>query len=63
MRPEYRTISDLRGGLNDSVPPDQLADNETPASQNLAYRDKVLSVDFGLVPIGSREEIMGQSVL
>ena len=54
MRPEYRTISDLRGGLNDSVPPDQLADNETPASQNLAYRDKVLSVDFGLVPIGSR---------
>lgn len=53
LRPEYKTISDLRGGLNDSIPPDQLADNETPASQNLAYRDKVLSVDFGLAPIGS----------
>lgn len=53
IRPSYKIVRDLRGGLNTSKPPDQIADNESPDCLNVTYLNKALAVDFGLTRLGS----------
>lgn len=52
IRSTYKFVRDLRGGINISIPPDQLADNESPDMLNLVYTQRVLAVDSGLTPFG-----------
>jgi len=52
LRPDYKTVVDISGGVNYSKPPDQLADRESPDMLNLVYLNKVLCVDFGFRKIG-----------
>ena len=53
IRPDYKVIRDLRGGINTSQPPDQIADNEAALASNLTYMNRVLCVDFGVAAAGS----------
>lgn len=53
IRPDYKIITDISGGLNVSRPPDQIADNESPDLLNLVYVNRVMCVDFGFKAFGS----------
>lgn len=54
IKPDYKIILDISGGMNTNRPPDQLDDRESPDMLNLVYVNKVLSVDFGVRPLGSK---------
>jgi len=54
IRPDYKIVLDIDGGLNTNRPPDQLDDSESQDMQNLVYVNKVLCVDFGVKLLGSR---------
>jgi hypothetical protein len=52
--PSYKVLPNLGGGLNLSMPPDQIADNQTPDAKNVVFLNGVLQVDTGLVSFGNR---------
>lgn len=56
IKPDTKLILDLSGGLNTSRPPDQVEDRDSPEMKNLVYMHKVLCVDFGFRPLGSKVE-------
>ena len=58
IRPAYKVVKDLAGGLNVSRPPDQIEDNESPDMLNLVYAMRVLSVDTGFNLFGGK--VLGQ---
>jgi len=53
VKPDYKLVLDVSGGLNTSRPPDQVDDRDSPDMENLVYVNKVLCVDFGFKPWGS----------
>ena len=52
IRPEFKVILDVSGGLNTGRPPDQVDDKESPDCLNVAYMNNVLCVDFGFKTLG-----------
>ena len=58
LRPTYKVVKDLAGGLNVSCPPDQVGENESPDMLNLVYSMRILSVDTGFNPFGGK--VLGQ---
>jgi hypothetical protein len=54
IRPDYKIIYGLHGGMNTSVPPDQIGDEETADSLNVVMMDQAMGVDFGVKKLGSK---------
>jgi hypothetical protein len=54
IKPVYKNVSDLNGGLNVGMPADHIEDNQAQAIQNLVYLNGVLQVDTGFTQYGYR---------
>lgn len=50
--PEYHHVTNLLGGMRTDLPPEQIADDESPNVMNMVWNGESLTSDTGYVPVG-----------